>query len=295
MIEQTIFQGSTDFDAIINTMKRLFVCSYGRISKVVNEKEIIVTETASDTGVVYSYRATYVSFSSFCFESSVKPNVNDFVLILSPRIWSKDLFDAKEITDQRSVKGYSKGCAIAIGISTIKNNSITRIAVTEDTLSVTIGAATVTDNDEEEKHVTNVSFSSSGNVTATIGDEDNASSLELSVIGPHTINIGNDDNESDSTVSVTGNSSEAVKKDKTIEADGKVVINSGDSIELNGSSNNLVKWTELNQALSEFVMKLQISLTTTPIAGQGAPVPSWVNFPTSIDISKAKCDTLKTD
>lgn len=294
MIEQSIFQNSSDFDVIINTIKKIFVCSYGHITEVINDKEVLITENASYNGTVHSYRAVFISFSSLCFESFVKPVVGDLVLILSPRLWAKDLFDTKEISGERSFAGYTKGSTIALGLSTVKNNSITRIKVDEENLTISIGSPTTNDKGEEEKHTTNVTTSITGSVACTIGDEDNVSTLDISVVGNSTINIGNDDNESNFDVTVTGSSTETVTKDKTIAAEGKVVVN-GKTLELNGSGNNLVKWTELNQALTEFVTKLQISLTTTPIAGQGAPVPSWTNFPTSIDISGAKCDTLKTD
>lgn len=294
MIEQSIFQNSSDFDVIINTVKKLFVCSYGRITEVISDKEVLVTENASYNGTVHSYRSVFISFSSLCFESFVKPVVGDLVLILSPRLWAKDLFTAKETSGERSFTGYTEGLTIALGLSTIKNNSITRIAVDEENITLSIGTATINDKGEEEKHTTNVTTSITGNVACTIGDEDNISTLGISVVGNSTLNIGNDDNESNYDITVTGSSTENVTKDKTVAAEGKVVVN-GETLELNGSGNNLVKWTELNQALSDFLMKLQISLTTTPISGQGATVPSWVNFPTSIDISGAKCDTLKTD
>lgn len=294
MTEQSIFQNSSDFDVIINTVKKLFVCSYGRITEVINDKEVLITENASDNGTVHSYRAVFISFSSLCFESFVKPVVGDLVLILSPRLWAKDLFDTKEISGERSFAGYTKGSTIALGLSTIKNNSITRITVDNENITISIGSPTTNDKGEEEKHTTNVTTSITGNVSCVIGDEDNVSTLGISVVGNSAVNIGNDDNESNYDITVTGSSTENVTKDKTIAAEGKVVVN-GETLELNGSGNNLVKWTELNQALSDFLMKLQISMTTTPISGQGATVPSWVNFPTSIDISGAKCDTLKTD
>lgn len=69
---------------------------------------------------------------------------------------------------------------------------------------------------------------------------------------------------------------------------------SAQTIKLNGDSKNFVTWAELNQALSTFLTQLTTALTTTPIAGNGAPQPSWTGLPTSIDISAAKTTTVVT-
>lgn len=75
---------------------------------------------------------------------------------------------------------------------------------------------------------------------------------------------------------------------------GKMTINAKDKIELNGNSKQLVTWAELNSALSSFLTQLTTALTTTPIAGNGAPQPTWTGLPTSIDISSAKSQKIVT-
>lgn len=65
-------------------------------------------------------------------------------------------------------------------------------------------------------------------------------------------------------------------------------------IKLNGGTKQLVTWAELNTALTTFLQQLTIALTTTPIAGNGAPQPAWTGLPTSIDISAAKTTTVVT-
>lgn len=76
--------------------------------------------------------------------------------------------------------------------------------------------------------------------------------------------------------------------------DGNALRLFGDEIHLNGNDKAFVTWGELDSALSRFVTSLNLALTTTPIAGNGAPQPTWTNLPTSIDISAAKTTTVKT-
>lgn len=66
------------------------------------------------------------------------------------------------------------------------------------------------------------------------------------------------------------------------------------TIELNGNTKQFVTWAELNTALSTFLQQLTLALTTTPIAGNGAPQPTWTGLPTQIDISAAKTTTVVT-
>lgn len=85
------------------------------------------------------------------------------------------------------------------------------------------------------------------------------------------------------------------------EAKVKVSVENGDldvqtqqKIKLNGDTKQLVTWSELNTALSTFLQQLTVALTTTPIAGNGAPQPTWSGLPTQIDISSAKTTTVVT-
>ena len=113
-----------------------------------------------------------------------------------------------------------------------------------------------------------------------------------------------------STVDITGSSvtigignpttdSSGTKTEHTVDVPVKVSGNASlnaASIDLNGGDDkddNLIRYSELNTALQNFVTGLQTCMTTTPIAGEGATQPTWVNFP-SLDISKAKCSTLTT-
>lgn len=84
------------------------------------------------------------------------------------------------------------------------------------------------------------------------------------------------------------------------EAKVQIVVQNGDldvktngKIKLNGDSKQLVTWSELNDALSQFLTQLTTSLSTTPITGNGSP-QTWVDFPTAIDISSAKTTTVVT-
>lgn len=85
------------------------------------------------------------------------------------------------------------------------------------------------------------------------------------------------------------------------EAKVQIVVQNGDldvktngKIKLNGDSKQLVTWAELNQALTDFMTGLITALTTTPIAGNGAPQPTWTDLPTQIDISGAKTTSVVT-
>ena len=75
---------------------------------------------------------------------------------------------------------------------------------------------------------------------------------------------------------------------------GTLQIDTEQKIELNGNSKQFVTWSELNSALSTFLTQLTTAMTTTPIAGNGAPQPTWTNMPTQIDISAAKTTTVVT-
>ena len=85
------------------------------------------------------------------------------------------------------------------------------------------------------------------------------------------------------------------------EAKVQIVVQNGDldvktngKIKLNGDSKQLVTWSELNTALTNFMTSLVTALTTTPIVGNGAPQPTWTGLPTQIDISGAKTTTVVT-
>lgn len=73
---------------------------------------------------------------------------------------------------------------------------------------------------------------------------------------------------------------------KVSDGDAKIDAN---NIELNGNDKRLVTYAELKTAMD----KLWIAMTTTPIAGNGAPQPSWTGI-TSIDISASETQTIKT-
>ena len=73
-----------------------------------------------------------------------------------------------------------------------------------------------------------------------------------------------------------------------------IKLNGKQKIELNGNTKQFVTWGELNSALSTFLTQLTTALTTTPIAGNGSPQPTWTGLPTSIDISAAKTTTVVT-
>lgn len=79
-----------------------------------------------------------------------------------------------------------------------------------------------------------------------------------------------------------------IKGDVSIAVDGDASINA-DNINLNGDSKRLVTYAELKAAMD----KLWVAMTTTPIAGNGSPQPSWTGI-TSIDISASETSTIKT-
>lgn len=88
------------------------------------------------------------------------------------------------------------------------------------------------------------------------------------------------------TIKITAN--------ETIEQKANKITQQADKIELNGNTKQFVTWAELNTALSTFLTQLTLAMTTTPIAGNGAPQPTWTNLPTSIDISSAKTTSVVT-
>ena len=81
---------------------------------------------------------------------------------------------------------------------------------------------------------------------------------------------------------------------KIASTEGSLKVTTSDKIELNGNNKQFVTWAELNSALSTFLTQLTTALTTTPIAGNGAPQPTWTGLPTSINIDAAKTTTVVT-
>lgn len=75
---------------------------------------------------------------------------------------------------------------------------------------------------------------------------------------------------------------------------GVVNLLAGGNTEINGNTKTFVTYAALNTALETFRSGLLTSLTTTPIAGNGATQPSWTAFPAAIDISAAETTTVKT-
>ena len=82
-----------------------------------------------------------------------------------------------------------------------------------------------------------------------------------------------------------------VKGDVNLDVDGDVSVNAT-NIKLNGDSKRLVTYAELKAAMD----KLWIAMTTTPIAGEGSPQPSWTGLDPvrGIDISASETQTIKT-
>ena len=86
-------------------------------------------------------------------------------------------------------------------------------------------------------------------------------------------------------------------------ADGQTMYSEGNlafqgaEIHLNGSTKHLITKEGLDQLINGptgLLSQILLSLTTTPIAGNGAVQPSWANFPTSLDLTSAQTETVKT-
>lgn len=105
----------------------------------------------------------------------------------------------------------------------------------------------------------------------------NATDIDLTVVGNANIDIQGEDG---ATVHVAGDAVVSVDGDTKIDAE---------NIELNGNDKRLVTYAELKAAMD----KLWVALTTTPIAGNGSPQPSWTGI-TGIDISASETQTIKT-
>lgn len=126
--------------------------------------------------------------------------------------------------------------------------------------------------DEEADPLFSFTIDKTGKVTFT-----NAVDIDLTIVGNANIDIQGDDG---ATVHVAGDAKVSVDGDTKIDAA---------NIELNGNDKRLVTYAELKAAMD----KLWIALTTTPIAGNGSPQPSWTGI-TSIDISASETQTIKT-
>jgi len=80
-----------------------------------------------------------------------------------------------------------------------------------------------------------------------------------------------------------------------VNSSGTEVGGESDKVQFCGKGNNLVRWNELNSALTKFYNELKASMTSTLIAGNNAPQTSWTAFPEGIDISKAKTPSVETE
>lgn len=100
---------------------------------------------------------------------------------------------------------------------------------------------------------------------------------------------GNDKVLSKISISTDGAVTIESVKAVTVKSKEDLVVNTDGDIKMNGSTKHLVKYEDLNTALT----KLYVAMTTTPIMGNGAPQPTWIGI-TGIDISAAKADSLLT-
>lgn len=89
--------------------------------------------------------------------------------------------------------------------------------------------------------------------------------------------------EEEAKVSITVNEEKV-----SIDAPEVDITINGKSVGVNGTDKHAVYWEDLNAGLADFFSKLKTSMTSTPIAGNGAIVPSWTAFPSKIDIDAAK-------
>lgn len=127
-------------------------------------------------------------------------------------------------------------------------------------------------NDEEGDPLFSLTITKEGKVVFT-----NAVDIDLTVTGNANITVDGDDG---ATVAIKGDANVSIDGDAKIDAS---------NIELNGNDKRLVTYAELKAAMD----KLWIAMTTTPIAGNGSPQPSWTGI-TSIDISASETQTIKT-
>lgn len=93
------------------------------------------------------------------------------------------------------------------------------------------------------------------------------------------------------TVHSAADVSVSTEGDANVQADGDVAIDA-ESIKLNGDDRHLVAYEDLKDTMDT----LYTALTTTNIAGDGSPQPTWTGLDpiTKIDISKAKVDNVVT-
>lgn len=132
-------------------------------------------------------------------------------------------------------------------------------------------------------------FNSDGSRTFVQKDEQGEvlSSVTIDADGTMTVHSA-----ADVSVTTEGNASVQAEGDITASTeDGEVSIDAS-SIKLNGDDRHLVAYEDLKDAMD----KLYTALTTTNIAGDGAPQPTWTGLDpvTKIDISKAKVDNVVT-
>lgn len=199
--------------------------------------------------------------------------------------WSLLFGDQVIELTQDSVLSVSKGIGGELYLSyNPKNGSKLRVSITEDGIIKNYESS---DGSSKWSSV----LSEDGTLTLIHLDSNDEEINKVEIASDGTLNLFT---KNDIEAEVEGDISIKAKQDVNVDVDGKVVVDNATGIEFMGNTRTLVTYAELNQALTQFWNQLNLALTTTPIAGNGAPQPSWVGLPTSIDISQSEASKLKT-
>ena len=251
-------------DIIRALLNSYFIVDYGYINKVNPDKTVNVTHAAKPVTTdgkelpettTDNVEVLTISGAGFSIQWDYK--AKDKVLLLGLKDYTPKVGSVEMAEVPKAFIHYTRSNLKAIPLCIFNDDAKVKLAIEEGKLTLTT---------EDEMSVT------SGKAL-TIKAEDGQASIEAS-----------------EAVSVKAG------KGLKIEAgeDTEIKAGSGKKIKLNGDSKQFVTWAELNQALTTFLTQLTVALTTTPIAGNGAPQPTWTSLPTSIDISAAKTQTVVT-
>jgi hypothetical protein len=190
-------------DSILFFLRKMFLISYGDITKVISSSDVEVHLSVTDETVPESVNAKYISLTSALFELSVTPFEGDHVLILSPKKWAYDMFTGTK--EMRGADGYSVHTCVAVGLGTVKGKSINTLTVDTGKITAVLG-----DSDNE----VDISVSAAGKLTSEVTKETALTfDDKLSVKASKELDVDSDD-----TVVVQGGSNGAARKEDEIKS-----------------------------------------------------------------------------
>lgn len=244
MATKSIFLQATSqslSDMIHRVISNTFIVEFGIIKAIPAEGVVTVEMSVSNKkSDVIVTDCVLASFASSSFSFSLKPNIDDKVLVLFPRKYHNDMFNLgkNETIISKTGTGYNVFAGIAILLNQYQESTHKNfIDITDGSLTLNLGY-----NEAEEKHMVNLTTDAEGNITVN----NDVTTITVGAEGDYSIDNGK------STVS--------------IDKDGNVTIDAmSGKISLKNSSANLFT-----------ILDGMLQVLNTSLATQGSPASHTV-------------------